>query len=315
MNGRTALLALRQQAVLFVIALQFLTRLPTPAVRGYRAQWLSQSARYFPLVGVVVGSITVAVWWLVSQVLPATVSVGVMLAASLLLTGAFHEDGFADACDGFGGGVSRDRVLEIMQDSRIGAYGAMGIFVMLGLKWTILAALPRAAIPLMVLSAHVVSRWCATALIWRLAYVRVQNDAKAKPFAGSLGGGAWLASGVIGALPLVGGVLIAPPLGGFALRGLAAGVAAAGATALLAAAYCRQRIGGYTGDCLGAVQQLAELSCLLVGLAVLAPAQGRIVSSPSLCCRVLVRALAAPCEPTLAGERMEIKIEDARVRP
>ena len=266
------LLALRRQAVLFVIAMQFLTRLPMPEVQGYRAQWLSQSARYFPLVGVVVGSVTVMLWWLTSLVLPITVSVGVMLAVSLLLTGAFHEDGFADACDGFGGGTGADQVLEIMKDSRIGAYGAMGIFVMLGLKWTALAALPRAAVPLMVVSAHMVSRWCATALIWRLPYVRVQSDAKAKPFAGSLGGGVWLTSGVIGALPLVGAVLLAPTLlGGSTLRGLGAGVIAAGATALLGAAYCRQRIGGYTGDCLGAVQQLAELDFLLVGLAVLAP--------------------------------------------
>ena len=272
---------LRRQALLFVVAVQFLTRLPTPMLRNYQAQWLSSSARYFPLVGVLVGILNVVVWRLAALVLPATVSVGLMLAVSLLVTGAFHEDGFADACDGFGGGTTAERVLDIMKDSRIGAYGAIGIFMMLGLKWTVLTAMPVAALPFMVVSAHMASRWCATALIWRLPYVRTELEAKARPFARGLRRGDWLSSGAIGAAALI---CTAAALS--AAAGMAPGSRGAPATAVLplgacgaallgaavitwiAAVYIRQRIGGYTGDCLGAVQQLSELGFLVTGLAV-----------------------------------------------
>ncbi len=268
---------MRRQAVLFMVAVQFLTRLPIPALPGYQAQWLSSSARYFPLVGVLVGGLNVTIWWLARQVLPPAVSVGLMLAVSLLVTGAFHEDGFADACDGFGGGHTRERVLDIMKDSRIGAYGAIGIFMMLGLKWSTLTALPDAALPLLVVSGHMVSRWCATALIWRLRYVRALPDAKAKPFADSLGGADWLLSGGIGAVTVCAaaalGVAWATPAvaasGALPLRACGGALLAAAVITVLAAVYIRDRIGGYTGDCLGAVQQLSELGFLMTGAAML----------------------------------------------
>ncbi len=273
---------MRRQAELFVVAVQFLTRLPVPALPGYQTQWLSSSARYFPLVGVLVGMVNVVVWWLAARVFTPAVSVGVMLAMSLLVTGAFHEDGFADACDGFGGGYTRERVLDIMKDSRIGAYGAIGIVMMLGLKWSTLTAMPAACLPLLVVSAHMVSRWCATALIWRLPYVRVEADAKAKPFAHGQGGADWLLSGALGAVAvcafaLCAVVALGGPLavhdalaaGALALRACAAAVLTAAVITLLAGAYIRQRIGGYTGDCLGAVQQLSELGFLMTGAAVL----------------------------------------------
>jgi len=266
-------LAARRQALLFVVAVQFLTRLPTPKLPGYRADWLPQSVRYFPLVGVLVGLVNVAVWQLANLALPPVVSVGLMLAASLLTTGAFHEDGFADVCDGFGAGTSKNRVLEIMKDPRIGTYGAAGVFVVLGLKWATLAALPRLLFPLTVISAHMFSRWCAAGLMWRLRYVRV-GDAKSGVFANSLSGGGWLASGAVGAIA-VGAVafFFGPSSGLFAARALVISAFSAAVTAVAAAAYFRRRIGGYTGDCLGAVQQLTELAFLLGGLAMLGPAK------------------------------------------
>jgi len=255
-----------RQLALFFTAAQFLTRLPTPVVRDFESSSLSQSVRYFPLVGVLVGLINVGVWWVSNRWLPASVSIGVMLAASAAVTGALHEDGFADACDGFGGGTTPDRVLAIMKDSRIGAYGAIGVFFMLGLKWTALAALPLTLFPLIVVAAHAMSRWCAVALIWRLAYVRGDDDAKSRPFAGRLGGPEWILSGLIG----IAGFAPLAAASGTAASGaaaLGAGAAAAVLATLLAGGYFRRRIGGYTGDCLGAAQQLAELAFLLGGLA------------------------------------------------
>jgi len=269
-----ALLAMQRQIQLFLVATQFLTRLPTPKWPNFHPSWLTQSARYFPLVGVLVGGINVGVWWLLGHWLPAAVTVGVMLAVSLLVTGAFHEDGFADTCDGFGGGTTSDRILEIMKDSRIGAYGAIGLCIMLGLKWTSCLAIPAAAFPLVLVGAHMYSRWCACGLIWRLRYVRSGEDAKIKPIADALSGFDWILSGVLGScavalFALAGSFMPA----GLMVRALGAAIVAATFAALLAALYFHKRIGGYTGDCLGAVQQLTELAFLLAALAVLGSAQ------------------------------------------
>jgi adenosylcobinamide-GDP ribazoletransferase len=251
-----------------MVATQFLTRLPTPRVADFEPQWLRRSLRYFPLVGGVVGLVNVAVWWICIQWLPASVAVGLMLAASLLVTGAFHEDGFADACDGFGGGTTAARTLEIMKDSRIGAFGAMGIFMMLGLKWATIVSLPAVSLPLVVVCAHVVSRWCSIGLVWRLRYVRSDEGAKSLPFDGGLSGPEWLVAALLGAA-LVAIVASVTGLSRNEAEAVVAGVAAATILAVLCAAYFRARIGGYTGDCLGATQQLAELAFVVVALAVL----------------------------------------------
>ena len=263
---------MQRQFTLFLVAIQFLTRLPVPRLHGFQPDWLARSSRYFPLVGVLVGLISIGVWWLAGLVFPPTVAVGWMIAASLLLTGAFHEDGFADVCDGFGGGRTRDGVLAIMKDSRIGAYGTIGVGMMLALKWVTLISLPRSAMPLTAVSAHMVSRWCAIGLIWRLPYVRTDAGAKSKPLAGSLGAGDWLLSGVLGILGLPPLIWLSGPAAGGA-RPLAllsavllSALAFAVACVALVATYFKARLGGYTGDCLGAAQQLSELAFLLATL-------------------------------------------------
>jgi adenosylcobinamide-GDP ribazoletransferase len=263
-----------RQWSLFLVATQFLTRLPVPRLAGFQPIWLTRSAIYFPLVGAMVGVINVGIWWLARHWFPAGVAIGLMMAASLLVTGAFHEDGFADVCDGFGGGATPERILEIMKDSRVGAFGAMGIAMLLGLKWCTLAALPDTVIPLIVVGAHMVSRWCAIGLIWGLRYRRSgtddqpETDAKAKPLADSLSGVQWGASGLMGALALVPWMAF----GGWSLQGGAAtllvATPAAASSAWLMALYFKRRLGGYTGDCLGAAQQVAELAFLLGALAV-----------------------------------------------
>jgi adenosylcobinamide-GDP ribazoletransferase len=258
---------------LLLTAAQFLTRLPTPEIPDLDANSLAQSVRYFPLVGLLVGVLNATVWWVSSHWLPASVSVGLMLMFSALLTGALHEDGFTDVCDGFGGGTTRERVLGIMKDSRIGAYGALGLTLMVGLKWTILTALPAVIFPLMVVAAHMASRWCATLLILRLDYVRGDEESKSRPFTGQLTIAAWILSGVIGmaGLALLAEVWIrwsgVPGLLPLGAQALGAGAVGAALGTLLATRYFWRRIGGYTGDCLGAAQQIAELLFLLGGLA------------------------------------------------
>src|SRR5579863_105905 len=263
-------MAAPRQVALFLVATQFLTRVPVPAASDFQASCLGESLRYFPLVGGLVGLVNVAVWWLSSRWFPRAVAVGLMLCASLLLTGGFHEDGLADTCDGLGAGGTRERTLAIMKDSRIGALGAMGLLMLLGLKWSTLVALPTAAFGLIVVAAHVVSRWCAMGLIWALQYARAEGAGKSREFDGGLTGAQWLLSGVIGmttvAIPMIWqGVAMRNAIAAAAV----AGFGAAAITAFVAAVYCKQRIGGYTGDCLGAVQQASELMFLLGALAIL----------------------------------------------
>ncbi|HEY0800126.1 MAG TPA: adenosylcobinamide-GDP ribazoletransferase [Steroidobacteraceae bacterium] len=262
---------MKRQLSLFFVAVQFLTRMPVPRFEGFEPNWLSQSARYFPLVGTLVGWIGVGVWWLSSLCFPRAIAVGLMISVTVLVTGAFHEDGFADVCDGFGGGATRDAILAIMKDSRVGAYGAIGVTLILGMKWATLTALPRATFPAVVVGASMVSRWCATALIWRMDYVRNHPDAKSKPLADGLGTMDWLVSGLLGAIALLPLAFLLdftadPPW----WRACLAAVTIAFAATFFAGRYFIRHIGGYTGDCLGAVQQITELGIVLAALGVLA---------------------------------------------
>jgi adenosylcobinamide-GDP ribazoletransferase len=182
-------------------------------------------------------------------------------AASIYVTGAFHEDGFADACDGFGGGLNPERVLEIMKDSRVGAYGAIGIVCMLGAKCTTLAMLtPGSAITALFL-AHPLSRLAAASLIWRMDYARAEG--KAKPMAQQMSGSEFGIAAVTALLPAA--LLLL--LNAVSLAVAAASVLACAVAAFWLARLFQRRIGGYTGDCLGAVQQLAEVAVYLTVLA------------------------------------------------
>ena len=252
------------QLRLFFTALQFFTRLPIPAWVGFEAAWLHQAARYFPLVGVAVAAITATVYALAAALLPSSVAVVLSTAAGIYATGAFHEDGFADMCDGFGGGMTMDRVLEIMKDSRVGAYGAIGIACLLILKLTTLASLPPLAVIGALFLAHPLSRMLATALIWRMDYARAEG--KAKPLAHTMRAGEFaigFVTAACAALAIISAGLLSPA------AVLAGALSGAAATLWLARLFAR-RIQGYTGDCLGAVQQASEV---LIYLGILATMQ------------------------------------------
>jgi adenosylcobinamide-GDP ribazoletransferase len=256
---------------LFFVALQFLTRMPSPRWVGFEPEWLNQSARHFPAVGLLVGAVAALVLMVGEVLFPPAVAVGLSMAATLLLTGAFHEDGWADTCDALGGGASvgRERALLIMRDSRIGTYGAVGLVLMLGLKAATLTALPLALSMPALLFAHAASRAAAVALIRWLPYAGDIEHAKAKPLAQRISRG-----GLAVALAWV--ALLCLALVWAARRWSEPAVVPAIVLGLLvmagAATWCarwfRQRLGGYTGDTLGATQQLTELLALLVWLGV-----------------------------------------------
>lgn len=246
---------------LFFIALQFFTRVPIPRWVGYEPAWLQQSSRYYPLVGLVVGAVTAAVYASTATVVPQGVAVVLSVIAGIYLTGAFHEDGFADVCDGFGGGYTPQRVIDIMKDSRVGAYGAIGICLMVLLKCATLASLPAVAVVPALVLGHPLSRLLSAALIWRLDYVK--DDGKAKPLARHMSTREFLIAGATGGIPLI-LVTTAGWLAGYAVL---TGLAMATLAAWWLSRFFVRRIGGFTGDCLGAVQQLAEVAFYLGVLA------------------------------------------------
>lgn len=263
---------------LFLVALQFLTRVPVPRRLGFEPAWLQACLRHFPLVGACVGAWAAAVLWLALQLWPPLVAAALSLVATVWLTGAFHEDGLADTCDALGGAVGRERALAIMKDSRIGSYGAVALVLALLLKVAVVAAL-AAAVPtggaawaaVALVWSHAVSRAAPVVLVWRLPYAGDAEHAKAKPLAMRASG-----SGVVVALIWVGvASAVAVSVAAWTatsswtvslavtLSALAACAAATG----WCAAWLRRRLGGFTGDTLGATQQIVELAGLLAWLA------------------------------------------------
>ncbi|HEY9281089.1 MAG TPA: adenosylcobinamide-GDP ribazoletransferase [Eoetvoesiella sp.] len=242
-----------QQLRLFFIALQFFTRIPIPRWVGFETDWLQHASRYYPLVGVVVAAVTAGVYAVSVLILPPAVAVLLSTIAGIYLTGAFHEDGFADVCDGFGGGYTRERVLEIMKDSRVGAYGAIGIGLLVALKCVVLAYLPVQAAIAALLAAHPLSRLFSAALIWRLDYAK--EEGKAKPLATKMSTSEFLIAAVTACAPLMAMAL----LGWITWFALLVSTAAAAMAMLWLGRFFVRRIGGFTGDCLGATQQVTEV--------------------------------------------------------
>lgn len=247
----------------FLLALQFFTRIP---VTGRLAQWvgyspamLRASAAHFPAVGWVVGAIgalalagALALW-------PPLVAAVLCTVVTVLVTGAFHEDGLADVVDGLGGASTRERALEIMKDSRIGAFGAIAVVLALGLKFALLAALAGQGAFVAcaaLLAAHVLSRLAPLAVMRASPYVGGEGG-KSKPMADAVSG-ASVAVAVGWSLPAAALLVVV----GGVVNGVAALIAAAG-VAVFMVRLLRRRLGGFTGDGLGATQQLSELAIYL----------------------------------------------------
>lgn len=250
----------------FLIAIQFFTRIP---IDGRLAHWvgfspamLRASAAHFPGVGWVIGGLTALVFWGLVQVLPVQpaapwLAAVLSTAFSVWLTGAFHEDGLADTADGLGGSVSRERALDIMKDSRIGSYGAIALVLALITKVLLLGLLVQAAgaqqAAWALFAAHVSSRLMPLFVIRTLPHVGDTAQSKSKPLAESISTGGLLAALAWWAAAMA--------LVGWMAPGMPWLPAVMGALVGLAWMWrlLQQRLQGFTGDGLGATQQLSEL--------------------------------------------------------
>jgi adenosylcobinamide-GDP ribazoletransferase len=254
MRGRLA-----EEAALGLVAIQFLTRLPVPAGVHTRAR-MAASPRWYPAVGALVGALVALVWWAAAAVVPPILAALLAVAAGVLVTGALHEDGLADTCDGMGARTA-ERTLAIMRDSRIGTYGVLGLGFVLGAKVLALAALPAAAVPLMLVAGHATSRASMVLVLATGRYARAEGVAA--PVAAGLAPGGLAFALACGVVALLAPVLVLP---GPAVAG---GLAALVASHALVRLTVGRRIGGYTGDTLGAMQQAGEVALYLGVLACL----------------------------------------------
>jgi adenosylcobinamide-GDP ribazoletransferase len=243
----------------FLAAVGYFTRLPTPGWVGHSADDLACAARWLPVIGLLVGLIGALVTELAALALPVGSAILLGMVATVLATGAFHEDGLADACDGFGGGWDKSQVLAIMKDSRVGSYGVIGLGLALLLKWNALveidAELEPPGLVIALLAAHAVSRMAALALMQSLDYARGDETDASKSRA--LTPRASTTDLALAAICALLPCLLLPLAQ--ALTGLLMVVI----VALVAAHYFQRRIGGYTGDCLGATQQATEIAFYL----------------------------------------------------
>lgn len=247
----------RELKVLFT-AIMFYTRIPVPKSTGFSAENLNRATRYFPLAGIIVGGSGALLFIAANLVLGVHASVLGSLILMIMITGAFHEDGLADFCDGFGGGYSKDRILSIMKDSRIGVYGTIALILVLLSKLLLLSEIGLEDIPYVILTAHSLSRLNPVLLIYTSRYISSEEDSKSKPIGIKGSVITLLVALLFSVLPLL---LITwifiPFLIVIQLLIL-----------VFFRLYVHKKTGGYTGDILGALQQLSEtgfyLSFLIV---------------------------------------------------
>ena len=227
--------------------------------RPYEADSLARSVKFFPLVGFMVGSGAALLHFLLAPHLSRLAAAFVVLLYSVLITGGLHEDGLADVADGFGGGSSREKILLILHDSRIGSYGGLALaFSLLG-RIILIASLPLALVPCYLVAANVLCRWTVLPLSYFLPSARTSATSETD------GQGARIAR-QISTAALIGGTIFSFAIAAVLLRTHSiAPILSVMLLAFLTGAYYKRRIGGVTGDCFGATIQLAEIGCYLCG--------------------------------------------------
>ena len=236
-------------------AVQFLTRLRVP-VGPYDPGALARAVKFFPIVGLLIGLGSALLYFLLNPHLQATVVAFVIVGYLVSITGCLHEDGLADAADGFGGGWDRERVLAIMRDSRIGTYGAVALILSLLARVVLIASLPKMRAEAYLIAAPVLCRWTALPLSFYLPSARDVSDGQGARIANFTS----LTSLMIGsALTLA---IVLPILRFRAVGPIMASIVITLVTAL----YYKRRIGGITGDCFGATNQLTEVAVYLCGV-------------------------------------------------
>lgn len=238
-------------------ALRFMTIVPVPTSNaGHQSDWLSRCVKYFPMVGIGIGLASAAALLFANAIWGPIVAALLAMATSIVMTGALHEDGLSDTADAFGGGWTVEKRLVIMKDSRIGTYGAIALGLSIALRVAALAELPVWAGATALVASHAAARITPAFVIARMAYMGdvtamkvtyAQSPVRPDEF--------WFALIVVAIATL--------PLAFISIRSVGLGLLLGAVLGAALAAWSRRLIGGYTGDVLGAIEQVFEIGFLL----------------------------------------------------
>ena len=265
---------MKKEVRIFFTAMMFLTRLPVPRFTDHSPDYLERSVKYFPLIGWMVAGISGLTFLIFNKYISEDIAIAASIIAGILTTGAFHEDGFADVCDAFGGGWTKEKILMIMKDSRLGSYGVIGMMSILLCKFLLLKELPKFTpdlhapslnifynyryFILTLFAAHGVSRLMPVLVMRYFDYVTDPDGSKSKPVASRKPSILFLVVPTVTALlPFV-----------FMSWQFLLAIIPVVYVAFNLAKYFKKWIGGYTGDCLGAIQQVSEL-CFYLGMIII----------------------------------------------
>lgn len=232
----------------FFTAVMFFTRIPTPKWIDHSSEALQNCSKYFSLVGIIVGGFGALIYFGVLNIFSVNIALIISMISTIWITGAFHEDGLADVCDGFGGGYTKEKILAIMKDSQLGSYGSVGLICILGLKFVSLIEIPTQFI-LTIIAGHSISRTIAVFILYFFPYARTEGISKAKPIANNFKLSSLIVNCCIGIIPMFFYdnywmfLAIIPPF----------------ICMLLLGRFFKKWIGGQTGDCAGATQQITEV--------------------------------------------------------
>jgi len=252
---------MKKHWTLFLTAIMFYTRIRVPKNIEYSEDLLNKSTKYFPFIGWIVGGLGALVFYLCQFIFPISISVILSMVSTILLTGAFHEDGLADSCDAFGGGWTKEKILEIMKDSRIGTYGTVSLILILFTKYFCLASVTVEQIPFVLFAGHALSRYTATGMIFFSEYARADASSKTKPVGKRLSATDYLIAFIFGSTPLL---LLSINYSYWYLLILITIVP----IIYFLKRYFEKWIGGFTGDGLGATQQISEIVFYLSFIAI-----------------------------------------------
>ena len=255
---------------IFFTAIMFYTRIPVPGWVDHKPEYINQSLRYFPFIGWIGGVLAGLSFLLGDAIAGSYFGIVLSLIVTVLLTGAFHEDGFADVCDGFGGGWTKQKILEIMKDSRIGTYGVVGLLLLFSAKFLLLHELIGHHQPitwwmviLLFIAGHTTSRFMAGTFVFTHGYVRDEGSGMNKPVVRQSGYGNLFVAALFTLIPFIALLYFE---GDYALWLL---LPLMYIVKWWLGRYYAKWIGGYTGDCLGATQQVTEVFFYLFYLVIL----------------------------------------------
>jgi adenosylcobinamide-GDP ribazoletransferase len=252
---------LKRELHIFLTAVMFYTRIPCPAWVDHSPAYITLCTRYFPLIGILVGAVYAISMASLSLIFSPLTSILIALGISILLTGSFHEDGLADTCDGFGGGWTRDRILTIMKDSRLGSYGAIGLILVLSIKVSItfdlLSSQPISIWMITIITSHTISRMMSIILIYTQSYAKpIESSPDTKPVAVGLKTKDFIIALFFTTVVLMVYAYVSHPSMLLTLLPLLS-------MTIYLRYYFQKWITGHTGDCLGATQQINEILFLV----------------------------------------------------